>query len=427
MLGRNPGKSSNGKMTTNELFAQALPLVSPWMVAESRFEGKPKKLLLTVELEKGTTRMDCPCCGKQGCLIHDRRQRSWRHLNFWQYETELTARVPRVRCEKCGVHQVKVPWAREGSGFTLLFEAMALKLIGSMSVLEAARIMGEEDTRIWRIVHHYVDTAYEQSDWSEVERIAVDETSRKKGHQYVTNVIDLESGSLLFMTPGKDAETIGKFVSQLVGFHGKAENIKEVAMDMSEAFKSGVSQYLKDAEKVFDRFHVMKLTGEAFDEVRKEVSRENGGFGRDGMWALRGDRERLSESMQELRDDLIKRHRKLARAMDLRELLRDLWNYGDKSMAEEHFDYWYSWARRCRLEPFKKLAKTLKEHWDGILAYYDNWTTSAAIEALNRALQLARKRAFGYRSFKNFRAIAYWIAGDLQPAAQLPEPLPQQF
>ena len=414
-------------MKTNELFAQALPLASPWMVAESRFEGNPRKLLLTVDLKSGTTRMNCPCCGAQDCAIHDRRQRRWRHLNFWQYETELTARVPRVRCGKCGVHQVEVPWARQGSGFTLLFEAMALKLIAVMPVLEAARIMGEHDTRIWKIVHHYVDAAYAKSDWSGVKRVAVDETSRKKGHQYVTNVIDLDSSSLLFMTPGKDAETIAEFVSQLVEFQGNPKNIKEVAMDMSGAFKSGVARYMPDAEKVFDRFHVMMLVGEAFDEVRKEAARENGGFGRDGMWALRGNRDRLSKPMLELRERLVKEHRKLARAMDLREFLRDLWRYADKSLAEEHFEGWYSWARRCRLEPFKNLAKTLKAHREGILAYYNNWTTSAVIEAINRNLQLARKRAFGYRSFRNFRAIAYWIAGDLQPNAQLPEPIPQPF
>lgn len=168
-------------MNTNELFAQALPLVSPWIVAESHFEGKPKKLQLTVKLTEGITRMDSPECGAEGCSIHDRRERTWRHLNFWQYETELKTRVPRVRCNKCGIHQVKVPWAREGSGFTLLFEAMAMELIRVMPVKQAAEIMGENDTRIWSIVHHYVDEAYDQSDWSKVERIAVDETSRKNG------------------------------------------------------------------------------------------------------------------------------------------------------------------------------------------------------------------------------------------------------
>lgn len=414
-------------MDSNELFAQALPLVSPWIVAESHMEGKPKKLLLKVGLEEGTKRMDCPCCGEKGCPIHDRRERKWRHLNFWQYETELSCRVPRVKCGKCGVHQVDVPWAREGSGFTLLFEAMALELIKSMPVTDAAAIMGEADKRIWTIVHHYVDKAYEQSDWKELERVAVDETSRKKGHDYVTNFIDLETGKLLFMTPGKDGATIGKFASQLADFHGDAGSIREIAMDMSPAFKSGADKHLPGAEKVFDRFHVMMLAGAAFDEVRKEVAHDNDGLGRGAMWALRGNAGRLSAEMGRLREGLLKAHRKLARAMNLKETLQDLWKYADKELAEEHFHWWYSWARRCRLEPFKRLAATLREHWDGILAYYNNYTTSAVIEAVNGRLQLARKRARGYRSFRNFRAIAYWIAGGLSPAADLPSPIPEPF
>jgi transposase len=378
-------------------------------------------------MEEGTRRLPCPKCDCQDCSIHDRRERSWRHLNFWQYKTTLTAQVPRVRCDACGVHQVEVPWAREGSGFTLLFEAMALRLVTDMPLCNAAEIMGEHDTRIWRIVHHYVGKAHAESDWRELKRIAVDETSKKKAHNYVTNFIDLETGALLFMTPGKDSATIGKFVEQLVDYNGAAKSITEIAMDMSPAFRKGATEHLPQAEKVFDRFHVMMLTGEAFDKVRKEVSREAGGLGRGGMWALRGNAERLSEEMRAIRERLVKEHSKLGRAMNLREFLRDLWNYADRELAESHFEHWYSWARRCRLEPFKKLAKTLKKHWDGILAYYENWTTSAAIEAINGKLQLARKRARGYRNFDNFRAISYWIAGDIQVATNLPKPLPQPF
>lgn len=124
--------------------------------------------------------------------------------------------------------------------------------------------------------------------------------------------------------------------------------------------------------------------------------------------------------MRAIRERLVKEHSKLGRAMNLREFLRDLWNYADRDLAESHFEHWYSWARRCRLEPFIKLAKTLKKHWDRILVYYENWTTSAAIEAINGNLQLARKRARRYRNFENFRAISYWIAGDIQIATTAP-------
>jgi transposase len=111
----------------------------------------------------------------------------------------------------------------------------------------------------------------------------------------------------------------------------------------------------------------------------------------------------------------------------LRDLLSDFYNYVHLADAAEHFDYWYSRARRCRLEPFEKLAKTLREHWDGIAVYNKNYTTSAIIENLNGRLQRARQRAYGYRNFRNFHLIAYWIAGDLTPESDLRNPFPVTF
>lgn len=413
-------------MDSNELFEQALPLGHQWKVSRNQFEGNPKKLILHVGIKEDTTQMACPCCDEKGCAIHDKLERRWRHLNFWQYETELIAQVPRVKCKECGVHQVKVPWAREGSGFTLLFEAMAMRMSAEMSVSQVGRIMGENDKRIWTIIHHYVDKAREKSCWDEVKRIAVDETSRRKGHKYVTVFYDLESKSLLFMTLGKSAGTIGEFAKQLVDYHGSVENIEEIAMDMSKAFQRGALQYLPDAKKVFDHFHVMQLAGDAFDEVRKSVAREAGGLGKGVYWALRGNAKRLSDKALQIRKQICAEYGKIGTAMNLKEFLQEMWWYDTREDAEKHFECFYSWARRCRLEPFKKLANTLKKHLNGILEYYKNWTTSAAIECLNGKLQLARRRARGYRNFKNFRAISYWIAGNLRPIIGLPNPLPVQ-
>lgn len=414
-------------MDTNDLFAAALPLSSPWTVTNSRFEGTPKRLVLTVGLESGLHHFDCPECAKSGCSVHDRRERKWRHLNFWQYETELTARVPRVRCADCGIHQVAVPWAREGSGFTLMFEAMALRLVSEMPVSSVAQLMGEHDTRLWRIIHHYVSLAHQKSDWSQLKRISIDETSRKKGHSYVTNFIDSDSRKLLLMTVGKDADCVRAFAEELRKHSAKPEQIEEVAIDMSTAFQKGVREHLPQAQPVFDRFHVMMLAGEALDTVRKELIRESGPLEKGSLWALRGNANRLSTERQALRARLCRQYCELGRAMGLREYLQDLWKYTDRKDAQEHLESWLSWAKRCRIKAFQRLAKTIQKHQDGILNYYENWTTSAAIESVNGRLQLARKRARGYRNPANFRSIAYWIAGELQPATGLPDPTPKPF
>jgi len=396
------------------------------MVTSSSLDGKPKKLTIVVDLKEGTKQLSCPCCGEQS-RIHDRRKRRWRHLNFWQYETEIVAPVPRTNCTKCGVRQVEVPWARPGSGFTLLFDAWALLLVDEMAVSAAAKTLGIHDTRLWRLLNHYVNKAHSEADWSEVERVGVDETSRRKGHRYVTCFVDLASGFLLYMTEGRDAATVERFTLQLPEHQSSAEAIKEVAMDMSQAFQSGVNQHLPNAKKVFDRYHVMALAGNATDEVRREVAREEGGLEKGAMWSMRGNKERLSAKQLEQRERLCRQYAKLGRALSWREFLADTWRYATREEAEEHLQAVYSWGRRCRMEPIKKLCATLKRHWDGILDYYNHWTTSAVMEGLNSRLQLARKRARGYRNWKNFRTIAYLIAGGLKPGIGLPNPLPTSF
>ena len=174
------------RMTPEELFSAALGLSPQWRVSQCRFEGEPKRLELCLEHVPGE-HFECPHC-KALCPIHDTIERGWRHLNFFQYRCELVAKVPRTWCRKDGVHQVQVPWAREGSGFTLMMEALMMLLCAEMPVDAMADLLGEHDTRLWRVLMHYVEQAHAKSDWSAVRRIAVDETSARRGHRYVTNI-----------------------------------------------------------------------------------------------------------------------------------------------------------------------------------------------------------------------------------------------
>jgi transposase len=408
-------------MNQLEIFATALNLPEPWIVSEVQFSDEAAPVL-TIQIDaRPGSRHECSNCGDK-CGVHDRVEKQWRHLNFWQFETYLVARVPRVCCQRCGVRLCTIPWARPRCGFTLLLEAMILTLCKVMPVSACAAIVGEHDTRLWRTITHYVKAAHKKKDWGNVTHIAVDETSRKKGHNYVTNFIDSETGALLFMTEGKGKETMEEFKSELAQHNGRAENIEEIAMDMSPAFRSGAKEHFPDAAVVFDRFHVMQMVGKAVDATRKEVAIFFGGLGKGSMWALRGNEENLNPTQKGIRQDLCRRYKVLARAMALRDYIQDLWLCGDAAEAEDHFASWYSWARRSLLPAFKNLAASLKTHLNGILAYFDNLTTSALIEAINGKLQEARRRAKGYRNIENFKAIAYWIAGDLVPELNLPEP-----
>jgi len=168
-------------MRDTELMQMALSLVKPWVVENCSFNVSEKRLDIHINFERGGI-FPCPVCGKAGCKAYDTQERTWRHLDFFQHETYLHAFVPRVSCPDCGIKTADVPWARPGSHFTLLFEALLMAMCKKMPVKGVAEIVKEHDTRIWRILKHYVEEARSRADFSNVRRVGMDETSRRKGH-----------------------------------------------------------------------------------------------------------------------------------------------------------------------------------------------------------------------------------------------------
>jgi transposase len=417
-------------MDQNMLFTVALGLNSPWKVVCSGLEdggAESKFLYVDIEVEAGA-QMPCPVCG-QLCPLYDQEVKRWRHLNFWQHPTYLSARVPRVQCPQHQVKQVSVPWARPESGFTLMFEAFVMALAREMPVSAVADLMTEHDTRLWRVVRHYVARAHGRQDWSAVQAVAIDDTATRKGHRYATVVVEIDPqqeqpARLLFMTAERTAGSVGQFVAAMPAHGARPDQVRLAAIDMSAAYQKGVREHLGQAQIVFDHFHVMQLAGRALDEVRKGLQRD-GAQVKGALWALRGNENRLSHAQLELRQDLCARHKELGRAMALRENLQETWQWPGAASAEIHLKAWCSWAARSRLAPFKKLAQTLKSHWDGILAYYPHRITSAAIESINGIIQTARRRARGFRNFENLKAICYWMAGrlDLQIPSAFTHPI----
>jgi transposase len=368
-----------------------------------------------IDFEDGS-RFPCPSCGKP-CAVYDSEVKRWRHMNFWQHATFLSARVPRVECPEHKVRQVEVPWARPESGFTLMFEALIMALVREMPVAAVGALVGEHDTRLWRIVRHYVDKAYAAQDWSEVAAVAIDETATRRGQRYATVVVEIDleikrEARLLFMTPERTAASVAEFAEAMSAHGAGAQQVQVAAIDMSPAYQKGVAEHLPQAKVVFDRFHVMKLAGEAVDAVRRAL-RAQGADLKGAMWALRGNWQNLKQEQRELRLELCTRHKALGRALALRESLQETWQWPGPASAAIHLKGWCSWAARSRLVPFQKLARTIKAHWDGILAFFPHHVTSAAIEAINGIIQTARRRARGFRNFLNLQAICYWMAGRL--------------
>ena len=232
-------------MVTEDLFSLAIGLVPPWLVEHVTFAVEEKRLDLHINFPKGS-RFACPVCGEE-CPVHDTRDHTWRHMDFFQHKAYLHARVPRVKCPEHGVHQIPVPWAREGSHFTLLFEALIMTLVREMPVLTVARLVGETDTLLWRVIDHYVPEARTRVDMAHVHAVGVDETSSRRGHDYITLFVDLEARRLLLATPGKDASTFERFATDLEAHGGSAQAVTDISMDLSPAFQKGAKEHLPNA------------------------------------------------------------------------------------------------------------------------------------------------------------------------------------
>jgi hypothetical protein len=265
-------------MDTTLLFTAALQLPDPWRVSGVELrdgEGGRRELHITIGFEPGS-RFSCPHaeCGREACPMHDVRNRVWRHLNFFQYKAFIHAGVPRVSCPEHGVRAVPVPWARPGRGFTLLFEAMVVELAKSQPVADIAEQVGEHDTRLWRFIRHDVDQARLYEDYTGVEAIGIDETSRK-GHRYITVVADPAERNVICVVPGKDANTVKRFALDFMDHNGDPNRVTPVTCDMSPGFAKGIREHLPNAAKVIDKFHVIKHANEAVDKVRKTQAGRN--------------------------------------------------------------------------------------------------------------------------------------------------------
>ena len=393
-------------MDTNTLFGKALGLGDGWKVVKSEMDIQERQLRLWLDFEAGSY-FPCPQCGAF-CPVHDTSQKTWRHLDFWQHHTELAARVPRVVCEDHAVLQAEMPWARTGSGFTLMMEAMILLLCQQMPVTAASAHLGETDQRLWRVLDHYVTKAHAAEDWSAVRRVMIDETSTKKGHHYATNFMDADTRKLLFTVQGKDQETMGAFAQEMLRHNAHAGQVTELIMDMSTTFIAGALRFFPGARVNFDHFHIMQLAGKAVDAVRKALVADGADL-TGGMWSIRGNEWTRSEKQQADRRRFIKDYPVLGRAMGLRESLQDILAENDTELLK----WWCGWAARSKLKPFRQLAKSIKNHWEGILAFMETRLTNAAMEAVNGVLQLAKRMARGFRNFKYFRIMAYLKAGRL--------------
>lgn len=393
------------------LFSQALGLEKPWTVDRITFSEADKRLDIYLDFPRGS-KFTCPKCGRKDVPVYDTHEKSWRHLNFFQHQAFLHAPEPRANCPDCGVKHVEVPWARPDSGFSLLFEALIMMLAGDMPVAAIARLLGEHDTRVWRVVQHYVGEARKHESYFDVHRIGVDETSRKKGHHYVSIFADLDRSKVIFATEGRSSKVIGQFSNDFHDHNGDPDDVREVCCDMSPAFIEGVEHCLPNARITYDRFHVMKIVNEAVDKVRREEQKECPALKKSRYIWLKNP-ENLKTDQQDRLEELSKMNLKTAKAYQIKLNLRELWKLPPRD-AMHFLLKWIAWALTSELEPIVEAAGTILRHYEGIVAFAETKISNGILEGINSLVQAARNKARGYRTVEYFITIIYLIAGKLK-------------
>jgi transposase len=404
------------------LFTSALGLQLPWVVEDVKLDTARRRI--DFEIGCQAKALACPACKASAQPVHDRLRRSWRHLDFFQFEAWLHCDVPRVACGSCGkTTQMPVPWARPGSGFTAAFEALALALCRQLPVRQAASLLRCADKQLWRRIEFYVGQARALESFAGVQIVGIDETSLRRGQNYITVVHDLDARRLLFATQGRDHQTVADFAADLKAHGGDPAQVRHVCMDMSAAYAKGVGLALPDAQISYDRYHVVAMAMEAMDQVRRQemaddsqavrsaLGRRDGKAARQLMWGMRRNPVSWSSKQIDVMHWLQRSTLKSARAWRLKMALRQVYararqhNSGDQAATD--LRAWLGWARRSRLEPFKKLAATLKERFDAVVRGMTDHRSNAFVEAMNGLLQQAKRAARGFRTSANFIAIAY--------------------
>jgi transposase len=308
---------------------------------------------------------------------------------------------------------VDVPWSRSGSGFTLLFEAFAMRLIESeMPINKVAKLLKVHANSIWTIFNYWLKKSYTEDNIENITQLGIDETSSKKGHKYITVAVDLEARRVIHATEGKNAKTIGRIKDYLVSKSVEPAKIAHASIDLSPSFISGLKNNFPNAEIHFDRFHVKKLLNEAMDEVRKLERKEHAEL-KGHKYTFLKNKNKLSDKKNQELSELITLFPTLGSAYRLKELFDDVWQMGSEEEASSFIDDWVKEVEKSNIPAFMKFSRTVVKNKYGIINFVTNKINNGILESINSKIQLAKKRARGYRNIDNFINMVYFLCGKL--------------
>lgn len=384
----------------------------------TKVEATGTGLLAWVE-RLGQRRLRCGECGRPVRRVLRRDPpRRWRHLPLGSESCELVYQPRRVWCFRCGVRVEQVPWAARWSRVTHALSQALARLARQLSWREVAEHFGVDWKTVAATVHRAVAWGLAHRALEAVRVIGIDEVSRKKGHHYLTLVYDLGHGQLLWVGEDRTEATLEGFFAWLGP--ERTRRLEVVCLDMWAPYAAVVQRHAPQATPVFDRFHLVRHLNAAVDEVRRaEVRRLRG----EARQVIKGTRYlllknpwNLTPAERQRLSSVVKVNRRLVRAYYLKEEFQAFWHYVRTGWASKHLSHWLWWASHSRLAPFQKLAKLVRTHLPGILAWTRVRVTNGALEGMNNKVKLVSHRAYGYRNPQHFIVAIYHCC------AQLPLP-----
>jgi transposase len=357
-----------------------------------------------------TTIPRCSGCFCRVEAVYDGRTRCWRHLDLAGMRLMLRYKLRRVDCPRCGVVVELVPWAERGSWFTRDFEEHTAYLAQTTDKTTVVNMMRVAWRTVGEIARRVVDRFRPGDPLEGLTTIGVDELSYRRHHEYVTVVIDHVAQRVVWARPGKDAATLGEFFKELGP--ERCKQLEAVTIDMSGAYIKAVTEASPQATIIFDRFHVQRLAQEAVDEVRRTEVRESRGTEgakllKRTRWLLLKNPWNLTNLEGEKLAQLQHTNKPIYRAYMLKEGLAGILDGLDVDIARVKLQDWIGWAKRSRLEPFKKLAHTVQEHFEGILAYIPLRLNNGRTEGTNGKIRTITRRSYGFHSASNLIALIF--------------------
>lgn len=385
------------------IFLQALWLEKPWYVEEFKLDVEKERLDIYLNFEKWSKFENKDW---ELVSVEQTENKTWKHLFFWQYPTYLHCRVPKLKSKDSKVRMIKLPWTREWSWFTLLFESFALELMKHMPLSKLWEYLQETDERLMRIASYYVNKSKGKANYSEINSWWVDETSSKKGHNYITTFINFKTKKVSCIVEWKWKETIKAIVEDIEKHWWSREKIKTVSVDFSPSFTAWIIEYIPKASIIYDRFHFMQFISKALDEVRRQetISNKLLKWSRY-LWLTNEDK--LKEKDKIKLEELKQNNKILAEVYQMKENIKEFFEKDNKQEAIDFLNNWCEWVMNSKIVVMQKVVKTIKSHWFGIINYIDKKINNWIVEWINSVIQTIKRRARWYKNFDNFCTMIY--------------------